>query len=127
MSSPSYIQNKPISPEYYSPPPAYPPSNYPPQPSLGAQTISSTDLSAASYAFKAPFNSLEDSPVKFLCPFCNNICISRPKRVSGICSWISGVISCGIIACCCSSSFKDVAHICPNCHNSIGKYRRIGI
>lgn len=73
--------------------------------------------------------SLPDEPIYLDCPHCHIQVRSVTGGVNGRLVWVTSFIlflSTIVLACvpCCIPWLKDVQHICPECHNVLGRYRR---
>ncbi|KAG0037559.1 hypothetical protein BGZ83_003374, partial [Gryganskiella cystojenkinii] len=76
---------------------------------------------------------LKAKPGVVVCQHCSYLILTETTPENGSCTYLgilglllAGVTSCG---CCllplCVTSFKDIMHSCPSCHEDIGLYSRI--
>jgi len=115
-TSPGYVP-QPGAPTFNVAPQGYQtyPANVPPtQPLMGSKPI------------------WGEIPQRHLCQFCNNNVVTEVVYESGGMTWLvaGGLCILGCWLGCCLIPFgvdgcKDVVHICPHCHNTVGRKNRL--
>jgi len=71
-------------------------------------------------------------PQRHTCQFCNNNIVTEVMYESGTMTWLiaGGLVLIGCWLGCCLIPFgidgcKDVVHVCPHCHNTVGRKNRL--
>ncbi|BHF68953.1 hypothetical protein SprV_0301199400 [Sparganum proliferum] len=143
---PPYTEQPSASPPPFPPaqPPSYPTTEYPPYPVPGtvpyppgpgyppAPPYPGTPINNVPASYETVSLDLGPFPQACICPHCNASVTSEIIYESGTLTWIScalifvcgGPIFCCLIPFCCPPC-QDVRHICPNCHLTMGVFRRL--
>eukprot|EP01115_Flamella_aegyptia_P008861 TRINITY_DN37091_c0_g1_i1.p1 TRINITY_DN37091_c0_g1~~TRINITY_DN37091_c0_g1_i1.p1 ORF type:complete len:161 (-),score=37.55 TRINITY_DN37091_c0_g1_i1:154-579(-) len=73
-----------------------------------------------------------ETPQRHYCQFCGNHVVTEVRYETGTLTWIAagGLVLLGcIFGCClipfCVDSMKDPVHVCPACHNVVGRKNRV--
>jgi len=118
---------QPIAPTYN---PNYPGTGQPPQPTFAQPpTYQTVPPTQPLMGFRPIWGEV---PQRHTCQFCNNNVVTEVVYESGGMTWLlaGGLCLFGCWLGCCLIPFgidgcKDVVHICPHCHNTVGRKNRL--
>ncbi|KAM4531578.1 uncharacterized protein PAE49_023746 [Odontesthes bonariensis] len=111
----------------------YPQPGYPPAPHpagyQGGVVITQAATVSTGTCIVGPIQ--QDTPVRTVCPFCQQSVVTNTEHISGLLTWaiFGGLALFGCWLCCffpfCIDSCKDVEHRCPSCHRVISIFKRM--
>jgi len=121
------------------PPPAqggqYPPpaqGKYPVQPQQPGYAATTTTVITQPGVVGATVLRFSEYPMQIVCPRCQAQVVTSCQYTAGTFAWVICLVICflgGGLGCClipfCVEGMQDVNHICPNCHNCVGSFRRM--
>jgi len=128
--NPQYVVTQP-NPQYVtSPNPQYMDSSHQPQPQpqIVYQQVTYTDTTAPLLGRPC----WGEIPQRHHCQFCQKDIVTEVVYEVGTLTWLiaGGVLLVGgVLGCClipfCVDGCKDPVHLCPHCHNMVGRKNRI--